>query len=201
VPSDFWGDEHFDRGGLAEQIPWPDLHGARCVDIGTADGFWAFEMERRGAADVLATDRPSHYQQRARRLFDAVESNVRYEERSVYDLEGDFDVAFMGYVLQVVDDPVGALRSVARVARTLLLLDTISLPLALIPAPVARLDARRDGGEWFVFNPRGMRKVVELAGWKVEAQTGILRDPWDVSWKGRAGIRGRASALRAVRQA
>jgi predicted methyltransferase len=45
-----------------------------------------------------------------------------------------------------------------------------------------------------------MRKVVELAGWKVEAQTGILRDPWDVSWKGRAGIRGRASALRAVRK-
>jgi tRNA (mo5U34)-methyltransferase len=200
VPSDFWGDEHFDRGGLAEQIPWPDLRGARCLDIGTADGFWAFEMERRGAADVLATDRPSYYQQRARELFAAVESNVRYEERSVYDLEGDFDVAFMGYVLQVVEDPVGALRSVARVARTLLLLDTISLPLALVPAPIARLDARRDGGEWFVFNPRGMRKVVELAGWKVEAQTGILRDPWDVSWKGRAGIRGRASALRAVRK-
>jgi 2-polyprenyl-3-methyl-5-hydroxy-6-metoxy-1,4-benzoquinol methylase len=200
VPSDFWGDEHFDRGGLAEQIPWPDLRGARCLDIGTADGFWAFEMERRGAADVLATDRPSYYQQRARELFDAVESKVRYEERSVYDLEGDFDVAFMGYVLQVVEDPVGALRSVARVARTLLLLDTISLPLALVPAPIARLDARRDGGEWFVFNPRGMRKVVELAGWKVEAQTGILRDPWDVSWKGRAGIRGRASALRAVRK-
>ena len=191
-PSEFWGDEHFDRGRLADQLPWPDLRGARCLDIGTADGFWAFEMERRGAADVLATDRPSYYQQRALAVFDAVESNVRDEERSVYDLEGDFDVAFMGYVLQVVEDPVAALRSVARVARTLLLLDTISLPLA-------RLDARRDGGEWFVFNPRGMRKVVELAGWKVEAQSAILRDPWDTSWKGRTGIRGRSSALRAGR--
>jgi tRNA (mo5U34)-methyltransferase len=199
VPSEFWGDGSFDRGRLAERIPWPDLRGARCLDIGTADGFWAFEMERRGAADVLATDRPSYYQQRARALFDAVESNVRYEERSVYDLEGEFDVAFMGYVLQVVEDPVGALRAVARVARTLLLLDTISLPLALVPAPLARLDARRDGGEWFVFNPRGMRKVVELAGWRVEAQSAILRDPWETGWKGRAGIRGRSSALRAVR--
>jgi len=81
VPSEFWGDENFDRGGLAERLPWPDLRGARCLDIGTADGFWAFEMERRGAADVLATDRPSPYQQRARALFDAVESNVRYEEQ------------------------------------------------------------------------------------------------------------------------
>jgi len=199
VPSEFWGDEHFDRGSLAEQLPWPDLRGTRCLDIGTADGFWAFEMERRGAAEVLATDRPSYYQQRTRALFDAVDSNVRYEERSVYDLEGDFDVAFMGYVLQVLEEPVRALRSVARVAQTLLLLDTISLPLALLPSPLARLDARRDGGEWFVFNPRGMRKIVELAGWKVEAQSGILRDPWETSWKGRVGIRGRASALRARR--
>jgi hypothetical protein len=99
----------------------------------------------------------------------------------------------------VVEDPVGALRSIGRVARTLLLLDTISLPLSFVPSPLARLDARRDGGEWFVFNPRGMRKVVELAGWRVEAQSRILRDPWDTSWKGRAGIRGRSSALRAVR--
>lgn len=197
--SEFWGDEHFDRGRLAEQLPWPDLRGKRCLDIGTADGFWAFEMERRGAADVLATDRPSYYQQRARTRFDAVESQVRYEECSVYDLEGDFDVAFMGYVLQVVEDPIGALRAVASVARTLLLLDTISLPLSVLPSPVARLDARRDGGEWFVFNPQGMRKVVELAGWKVEAQSRILRDPWDTSWKGRTGIRGRSSALRATR--
>jgi tRNA (mo5U34)-methyltransferase len=194
----FWGDG-FDRGPLVGRIPWPDLRGKRCLDIGTADGFWAFEMERRGAADVLATDRPSYYQQRARALFDAVESQVRYEECSVYDLEGDFDVAFMGYVLQVLEDPIAALRSVARVARTLLLLDTISLPLAALPSPVARLDARRDGGEWFVFNPRGMRKVVELAGWQVETQSGILRDPWDTSWKGRTGIRGRSSALRATR--
>jgi hypothetical protein len=44
-----------------------------------------------------------------------------------------------------------------------------------------------------------MRKVVELAGWRVEAQSAILRDPWETGWKGRAGIRGRSSALRAVR--
>jgi tRNA (mo5U34)-methyltransferase len=32
------------------------LAGKRCLDVATADGFWAFEMERRGAAEVVATD-------------------------------------------------------------------------------------------------------------------------------------------------
>jgi tRNA (mo5U34)-methyltransferase len=179
------------------QLPWPQLAGRRCLDIGTADGFWAFELERRGAADVLATDVPSPFARSARERFESVQSSVRYEERSVYDLEGEFDFAFMGWVLQTLDDPIRALKAVRRVARQLLLLDTVSVPLALIPSPVARLDARRDGGEWFVFNPRGMRKAMELAGWSVEAQTGILRDQYSVEtgWKHRLGIRGRSYAM------
>ena len=194
----------WDLRPLSEQIPWPDVTGKRCLDIGTADGFWAFEMERRGAASVLATDQDTAFAQRSRRNFeharDLRSSMVRYETRDVFDLEGEFDVAFMGYVLQMVEDPIRALRSVARVARTLVLLDTVSLPLSLLPAPLARLDARHDGREWFVFNPRGMRKVVELAGWTVEAHTGILAEhviPAAGNWKWRTGVRGRSCALRA----
>jgi tRNA (mo5U34)-methyltransferase len=33
----------------------------RCLDLGTWDGFWAFEMERRGAAEVHAVDVPDPY--------------------------------------------------------------------------------------------------------------------------------------------
>jgi hypothetical protein len=33
-----------------------DLSGKRCLDVATMDGFWAFEMERRGAASVTALD-------------------------------------------------------------------------------------------------------------------------------------------------
>jgi tRNA (mo5U34)-methyltransferase len=39
------------RFGLPE-----DLTGKRCLDIGTYDGFWAFEMERRGASEVIGID-------------------------------------------------------------------------------------------------------------------------------------------------
>ena len=37
-------------------MPWPDVRGKRCLDVGTYDGFLAFELERRGAASVVATD-------------------------------------------------------------------------------------------------------------------------------------------------
>jgi hypothetical protein len=146
---------------------------------------------------VLATDVGSPYARLARERFETVESNVRYEECSVYDVEGEFDVVFMGWVLQTLDDPIRALKAVRRVAKQLLLLDTISVPLSLLPAPLARLDARRDGGEWFVFNRRGLGKAVEIAGWHVEAQTGILRERYTTTtgWKHRVGIRGRSCAM------
>lgn len=202
----------WDLRETAAAIPWPDLTGKTCLDVGTADGFWAFEMEKRGAADVLATDLPSPFQARARERFeharDALGSRVRYEEADVMRVDGEYDVVFAGYVLQMLRDPVGALAHLRTVCRChLLLLETVSLPLELVPAPLARLDARRDGREWFVFNRRGLRKAVELAGWDVEDQTGVLRDkagPLPAaqkasrSWKHRLGVRGCSSALRAA---
>jgi tRNA (mo5U34)-methyltransferase len=38
-------------------VPLPEsLAGLRCLDVGTWDGFWAFELERRAAASVTAID-------------------------------------------------------------------------------------------------------------------------------------------------
>ncbi|MDX6481412.1 MAG: tRNA (mo5U34)-methyltransferase [Gaiellaceae bacterium] len=202
----------WDLRETARRIPWPDLTGKRCLDVGTADGFWAFEMERRGAAEVLATDYPSPFQARTRQRFEqareALGSSVGYEERDVFEVDGEWDVVFMGYVLQMLRDPVGALQHLRSVCRGhLLVLETVSLPLEALPAPLARLDGRRDGREWFVFNRRGLRKAVELAGWEVEEQTGPLHDRAGPlpeaqrasrSWKYRSGMRGRSCALRAA---
>jgi tRNA (mo5U34)-methyltransferase len=196
----------WDLRPTAAEVPWPDVAGKRCLDVGTADGFWAFELERRGAAEVVATDLPSAFQQKARARFELARelrgSRVVYEERDVYALDGEYDVVFMGFVLQMVRDPLGALEAIRGVCRGhLLLLDTISLPLSLLPSPLARLDARRNALEHFVFNRRGVRKAVELAGWTVEAQTGILRDHAGPAaadnWGHRLGILGRSCALRA----
>ena len=48
---------YFDTRAAPPYVVWPDaLRGGRCLDVGTFDGFWAFEMERRGAAEVVAID-------------------------------------------------------------------------------------------------------------------------------------------------
>src|SRR5438067_4479740 len=40
----------YDTRVAARKVGLPaDLDGNRCLDVGTHDGFWAFEMERRGA--------------------------------------------------------------------------------------------------------------------------------------------------------
>jgi tRNA (mo5U34)-methyltransferase len=164
-------------------MPWPaTLAGLRCLDVGTMDGFWAFERERRGAAEVVAVDlpdpgRPARFAEAAERLG----SRARHLARNVMDLRPDdvgrFDLVLVGYVLQMVRDPVGALAAVRSVCRGhVVALDTVSGPLRLLPAPLAWLDARRGHAESFVFNRAGLAKAVALAGFEVEAVTHILRD-------------------------
>ena len=52
----------FDLRPIVSLLPWPDVRGKRCLDVGTYDGFLAFELERRGAAEVVATDISDHIQ-------------------------------------------------------------------------------------------------------------------------------------------
>ena len=91
----------------------------------------------------------------------------------------------------------------------LLLLDTVSVPLGLLPAPLARLDARKDGSEWFVFNRRGLAKALHLAGFEVEVVTPIASDRYPhqpgerrapaTRARPALGLRGRSAAIRARR--
>ena len=49
----------FDLRDMPDKVGLPaSLAGQRCLDVGTFDGFWAFAMERRGAAEVVAADVP-----------------------------------------------------------------------------------------------------------------------------------------------
>ncbi len=46
----------FDHRPMVDRYELPEsLAGKRALDVGTFDGFWAFELERRGA-DVVALD-------------------------------------------------------------------------------------------------------------------------------------------------
>ena len=193
----------WDLRPTAARMPWPgSLAGLRALDIGTMDGFWAFELERRGASEVLATDIANPARERFAIAAELLGSRAEYRELDVCDLDpadvGEFDVVVMGYVLQMVRDPLRALEAVRSVCRGhLLLLDTVSRPLSFIPSPVARLDARRDGRERFVFNRRGLRKALELAGLQAEKLDADLPRPLRPAQAGRAARARRPRPLRA----
>src|SRR4051794_141062 len=78
----------WDLRQIAARMPWPpEVRDGRCLDVGTMDGFWAFELERRGASEVVALDLPDSI---GRTRFAAAArllgSKVAYESGSLFDL-------------------------------------------------------------------------------------------------------------------
>ncbi|MFL5895580.1 MAG: class I SAM-dependent methyltransferase [Thermoleophilaceae bacterium] len=180
------------------RMPWPEVRGKRCLDVGTYDGFLAFELERRGAREVVATDIADHEQwdwplaarrsgpeylarvagpkkglgfEIARR---ALASAVERQELSVYDLApervGEFDVVVCGSLLLHLQNPVKAVEAIRSVcAGSFLSAEQIDPWLTL----VAR---RRPAGwfragelaQWLVPNAAAHRAIVASAGFAIE---------------------------------
>jgi tRNA (mo5U34)-methyltransferase len=185
----------FDTRSVVARLPFPaSLAGKRCLDVATFDGFWAFEMERRGAAETVAIDvldptrwdwpvnsdsavveaigqrQPGSGFEVAR---EALGSSVERLEMSVYDLDPDtvgmFDFVYVGSLLIHLRDPVGALERVRSVCRgTLLLVDNIDLALTLRSRrrPVAALDGVGRPW-WWKLNLAALSRVVEVAGFRL----------------------------------
>lgn len=135
----------FDLRHAFDVVPFPDVAGKRCLDVGTFDGFYAFEMERRGAAEVVAVDVEDHEEwdwpadARAgapgahrdpamagppkgagfRLLADLFGSRVQWRGCNIYDLDpdelGTFDVVVVGSLLIHLQNPVAALEAVRSV--------------------------------------------------------------------------------------
>jgi len=120
--------------GLKERLanfPIPaDLTGKRVLDIGTWDGWYAFELARRGA-QVLAIDcwdNPRFYEMR--RLL-GLEDRVDYRLMDVYDISlatvGYFDIVLFFGVLYHLKHPLLALEKVCAVTRELACVDSFVL--------------------------------------------------------------------------
>jgi tRNA (mo5U34)-methyltransferase len=133
----------FDLRPIVDRLPWPDVRGRRCLDIGTYDGFFAFELERRGASEVVATDIadqelwdwPPRLRARGVEYLRTVAgskkgagfeiarellgSSARLRQISVYDLGpervGEFDVVVCGSLLLHLRDPLRALSAIRSV--------------------------------------------------------------------------------------
>jgi tRNA (mo5U34)-methyltransferase len=111
------------------QFPIPeDLTGKRVLDIGTWDGWFALEMERRGA-EVVAIDRFEN--PRFREIHERMGSRIDYRQLSVYDLDpnriGRFDIVLFLGVLYHLKHPLLALERVCSVAEDLVAVESFVL--------------------------------------------------------------------------
>jgi tRNA (mo5U34)-methyltransferase len=100
---------------VLEAIRSLDLRGARVLDIGCRDGLYCFEMEKRGAAEVIGIDNdisPGAVEL----LIPALQSKVQMRQVNLLDLTpetiGRFDVILFAGVLYHMRYPFEAMRVV-----------------------------------------------------------------------------------------
>jgi tRNA (mo5U34)-methyltransferase len=111
-----------------------DLSGKSVIDIGAWDGFFSFEAERRGAAEVLSTD---HYCWTRDGIFDkggfniakaALNSNVKERTLRVEELPGanlgTFDLVLFLGVLYHAPDPLGYMKIVRSLTKGMAIIET-----------------------------------------------------------------------------
>lgn len=192
----------FDLREQAASILPSDLGGKRCLDVGTFDGFWALEMEKRGGEvtaidvlDPLQWDWPAGANDETIEAIDgrkragvgfelaaeALGSSVKRHELSVYDLDpaeiGKFDFIFTGSILLHLRDPVLALTRIRDVCDGLVLVcDAIDLPLTRLyrSRPIATLDGKGRPW-WWRANLAGLERMIEAAGLRRVSMPTIIR--------------------------
>lgn len=213
---------HFDLRQAVDELPWPDVRGRRCLDVATFDGFYAFELERRGAAEVVAIDLDDATQldwlpravpagfgpgqepigQGFRLAHQARDSAVRRVSCSVYDLDpaelGTFDVVVCGALLQHLRDPLRALLRVRQVCDgeflSVELVDALA-SLVYNHTPMSRMVGH--ARTWSLPNVAGHRAWLHQAGFD-ELERTIVPMPLGPTARGRAANR-RARVRRAAR--
>jgi tRNA (mo5U34)-methyltransferase len=181
--------------GLFDLRPWVDryglperLDGMRVLEVGTWDGFWAFEMERRGAAEVVALDlddereldwpprrRPRQLPQQPRGegfvlAKEILGSRVQRVVCNVYDADpgdlGTYDLVFCGMVIIHLRDQLLALERIARLCRgTFISAEEPERLTNFLPFPAVRYRADRDAAVVF-WQPsrRTWRRMIWSAG-------------------------------------
>jgi len=107
-----------------------DMTGMRVLDIGCAEGFFSFEAERRGAAEVVAVDSFPDSVRRFHIARDAYGAKAQAYLVNVYDLSaktmGTFDLVMYFGVSYHLRHPLLALEKIAEVCTGTLLMQTHS---------------------------------------------------------------------------
>ena len=105
---------------------WPSV---RCLDIACNEGFFSFELAKRGAREVIGFDARPVVIEKAQ----LVQSQLKHPNVSfsLFDLEqlspewkGRFDVVFCLGIVYHLENPIGCLRRVRSVTESVCVIDT-----------------------------------------------------------------------------
>jgi tRNA (mo5U34)-methyltransferase len=191
---DYTTDGWFDLRPYVRHYGLPErMDGMRALDVGTWDGFWAFEMERRGA-EVVALDvddqraldfpprrRPEAYAAEPRGAgfvlaHSILSSKVERVDLSVYNATperlGKFDLVFCGSVLIHLRDQLLALERMAGLCDgSFICAEEYDRASSLVPFAVARYRADRDKDVVF-WQPsvRTWKRMIWTAGFDAVAE-------------------------------
>ena len=179
----------FDHRPYLKHYPIPDrLDGMRVLDVATFDGFFAFEFERRGAAEVLAIDvdtfgeldippavrkgmTPEQLHRKVGAGFalasELRKSKVKRIACSVYDLTpekiGKVDLVFCGSLLLHLRDPLRALERIRSVTGALgVFVETYNPGL---PMRCAEYKSGTQRSVWWSWSLDCLHKIIANAGY------------------------------------
>lgn len=194
----------FDHRRIVDKLLLPErLDGLRCLDAASADGFFAFELKRRGAAEVVSLDAESMDAQdwqgppdtgrvdfdmsELRRRFELVREvtglDVQRVKCNLYEITperlGQFDLVFLGNVLLHLRNPQAALHALWSVTQgELISYEPVSFVQSVMHprAPTALLWNGAPGPMWWVHNIKGHRHLLRISGFEViETRAPILQ--------------------------
>lgn len=169
-------------------VPWPNLRGKRCLEVGGPPGLAALELARRGAAQVVSLDldlgprltrrTPGPHQRGG--VAPTTDVGVMVSDCEVRRIDlgevseatlGSFDVVVADDLLGRVRDPLGAAESLASVTAGMLLsIEPLLLWASLLGRgrALVSIDGMGSNERWFSFNGAAHRRLLEEAGFAIE---------------------------------
>jgi tRNA (mo5U34)-methyltransferase len=182
------------------------LEGKRVLDIGPWDGFFTFEMERRGA-DVTAVDYADLDTFRA--LHQALGSRARYLRMDAYEIHpdrlGTFDIVLCLGLLYHLKHPLLGLERICAVTRDVCIIDTFVVDAGSAPAPIPYIEFYEHdelGGEldnWSGPTTSAVAAMARSAGFAQAEVLGVVESTAQVAayrtWRNLPASNGTPTAL------
>lgn len=181
----------FDHRPVLHEYRLPEsLEGKRVLDVATFDGFWAFELERRGAREVVSIDlstvadtdlapsvRAAMSQEeldtelgtRFKMAKEILGSGINRQEISVYDLSperlGKFDFVFCGDLLIHLKCPIRALEAIGSIAAdTAYFVELYEPPMSMGTNRFCNYHGGAVANVWWSFSEEILRQMIRNAG-------------------------------------